>query len=237
MNDPSDPSELWASGSLDDWKALVSSYDTRIGEHKVSDHERWFRDCLPNLLVTQQGCLSKEQFIRLVEWKLARGKFRPSLRGYAAKQDPKALATASKEAYRILHDEKRGEDAVLNALRVLTGLKGVGPATASAMLAAMDDSIPFMSDEALMVCLGKREYTVKAYQALFSKMRDKQAALLANAGQDDGICIKDMEAALFASSIALSDTRGGEEKKKKKKKKKTDHGSRQKRQRHGDDKS
>eukprot|EP00889_Picochlorum_renovo_P000536 jgi/Picre1/27566/NNA_000532.t2 len=57
-----DPSELWASGALDDWKALMSSYDTRIGEHKVSDHERWFRDCLPNLLVTQQGCLSKEQF-------------------------------------------------------------------------------------------------------------------------------------------------------------------------------
>eukprot|EP00889_Picochlorum_renovo_P000537 jgi/Picre1/27567/NNA_000533.t1 len=104
------------------------------------------------------------------------------------------------------------------------------------MLAAMDDSIPFMSDEALMVCLGKREYTVKAYQALFSKMRDKQAALLANAGQDDGICIKDMEAALFASSVSLSDTRGGE--KKQKKKRKTDHGgSRQKRQRHGDDKS
>lgn len=41
MNDPSDPSELWASGSLDDWKALVSSYYTRIGEHKVSDHERY----------------------------------------------------------------------------------------------------------------------------------------------------------------------------------------------------
>lgn len=36
-----DPSELWASGSLDDWKALVFSYDTRIGEHKVSDHERY----------------------------------------------------------------------------------------------------------------------------------------------------------------------------------------------------
>lgn len=196
---------------------------------------------MPNLLATQQGYLSKEQFIRLVEWKLARGKFRPSLRGYAAKQDPKALAVASKEAYRILHDEKGSggieEDTVLNALRVLTGLKGVGPATASAMLAAMDDSIPFMSDEALMVCLGKREYTVKAYQTLFSKMRDKQTALLANAGQDDGICIKDMEAALFASSVALSDTRGGEKKKKQKKKKKTDHGSRQKRQRHGDDKS
>eukprot|EP00889_Picochlorum_renovo_P000535 jgi/Picre1/27565/NNA_000532.t1 len=30
-----DPSELWASGALDDWKALMSSYDTRIGEHKV----------------------------------------------------------------------------------------------------------------------------------------------------------------------------------------------------------
>lgn len=198
--------------------------------------------------MTQQGCLSKDQFIRLVEWKLSRGKFRPSLRGYAAKQDPKALAVASKEAYRILHEEKRDggieEDTVLKALRVLTGLKGVGPATASAILAAMDDSIPFMSDEALMVCLGKREYTVKAYQSLFRNMRDKQAALLAcdTTRQEDGICTKDMEAALFASSVAQraaqSDT-GGETKKKKKKRTEKDdsHGVLQKRQRHGDDES
>lgn len=243
-----DPSTLWASETLGDWKSGASSYYTRIGEHKVLELERyglspsmtllyihvlyisyfrWFRDSLPDLLVTQQGCLTKEQFIRLVEWKLSRGKFRPSLRGYAAKQDPKALAAASKEAYRILQEDNgcatRGvvaEETVLQALAVLTELRGVGPATASAILAAMDDSIPFMSDESLVVCLGKREYTVNAYKTLLASMREKQDALQV---QGDGISIKDMEAALFASSVAqragMSDTAGEQKQKKKKKKK------------------
>lgn len=51
-----DPSALWASGSLGDWQALVSSYDTRIGEHKVSEHERYFFP-LFKILVCYTPCM------------------------------------------------------------------------------------------------------------------------------------------------------------------------------------
>ena len=39
------------------------------------------------------------------------------------------------------------------ALKGLSELKGVGVATASAVLSTRDDSIPFMSDEAMQVCV------------------------------------------------------------------------------------
>ena len=50
-------------------------------------------------------------------------------------------------------------DAAMNAL---IALKGCGPATASAILAVRDETIPFMSDELLIVSQdGVRKYTLK----------------------------------------------------------------------------
>lgn len=57
----------------------------------------------------------------------------------------------------------------------LCHLKGVGPATASLIAAAMDPQLwPFLSDEAVEVFdLGKPEYTTKFYQRFRKAMLDR----------------------------------------------------------------
>ena len=117
---------------------------------------------------------------------MKRGKFRPALLGYARRQEDKAVVEVTSKAYEAIkpycscaaQDEAKAESTndvpehvIDEALGILTSLKGIGPATASAIMASMHRSIPFMSDEALMVTCGKREYTVKAYRNLVKALR------------------------------------------------------------------
>lgn len=61
------------------------------------------------------------------------------------------------------------------AIKILSELKGIGPATASAVLAAYrPDLAPFMSDEALAAALkGAKEYTPKKYVELTEALTAK----------------------------------------------------------------
>lgn len=211
---------LWTSGSLDDWVRVKNQYYDIIKDHKVFELEQWYRDILPKILCTRHY-LTKEQGITLIRWKGLRGKFRPALVKYAKDQDEVALQKASEDAWRILSVECRGDNIetarVMEALSCLTKLRGIGPATASAILSAMDSRIPFMSDEALIVCVGKRDYTVKSYKCLVESIKEKfqQITLQGGSGR---LTVKDMEAVLFASSVHQQQKRSSPVKKSKKRK-------------------
>lgn len=58
-------------------------------------------------------------------------------------------------------------------------VQGVGPATASAMLGALDPSVPFMSDEALEAAVGSRKYSVAEFCELLGALRGKARQLSA----------------------------------------------------------
>ncbi|XP_048444205.1 uncharacterized protein LOC125479175 isoform X2 [Pyrus x bretschneideri] len=75
-------------------------------------------------------------------------KWRPRLLDFVSALDYSVVKSASEKAFRSLPD-------ISKAISDLTVLKGVGPATASAVVAAYAPEVaPFMSDEAMVAALG-----------------------------------------------------------------------------------
>lgn len=125
-----------------------------------------------------------------VDWKLTRGTWRPRLLDFAKQHSQatvkaaseaavKALEAADKPASRDDRDAHASPDErrVRAALKPLTELKGIGPATASALLAVVHPMCPFMSDELLQAVFGAREYTVKQYVQLVQEVGKKARQL------------------------------------------------------------
>ncbi|KAG2482587.1 hypothetical protein HYH03_018471 [Edaphochlamys debaryana] len=130
---------------------------------------------------------------------MARGQWRPKLLSYAQQQPAGAVEAASRAALKALRafrppPEGSGsgpgaaEGPLKEALGALTALKGVGPATASALLsAARPYDLPYMGDEALAVAVGRKgDYTDKAYLDLARALRAKARALGAAGGAAEG---------------------------------------------------
>mmetsp|Transcript_2765 Transcript_2765/g.6076 ORF Transcript_2765/g.6076 Transcript_2765/m.6076 type:complete len:500 (+) Transcript_2765:127-1626(+) len=174
---------LWKSGGPTDWHKALHSVDEAVrctGKDRLQLLEEWFRTKLPKDLGARdpQPYLTREELVKLVDWKLTHGKWRPKLLEYAKDQDEKDVKEISEKALKALQGCVPGQrDKVQSALQTLTALKGVGPATASAVLAAACPHVPFMSDEALEAAVGKRDYTVKVYMSLVEALQNKAQQL------------------------------------------------------------
>ncbi|KAM0335341.1 hypothetical protein ACHAQA_000386 [Verticillium albo-atrum] len=109
----------------------------------------------------------------LVDWKLRHGKFRPTLMKLVTSNESSSVSQTIEDG--ISAYQKNSD--VAQALNVLAKLKGIGPATASLLLAVHHpEKVPFFSDEAYYwLCnKGKKEslkYTMKEYDALISEAR------------------------------------------------------------------
>ncbi|KAK4136548.1 hypothetical protein BT67DRAFT_416702 [Trichocladium antarcticum] len=108
----------------------------------------------------------------LVEWKLRHGKFRPTLMKLVLSNDPSFVKDTVQKAVRHYRDKSD----VSGALKILTQLKGIGPATASLLLAVHDADVIFFADEAFswLCSAGPTptiKYTLKEYTELNGRAR------------------------------------------------------------------
>lgn len=128
------------------WKAAVSSYKSQIeslNKPNLVSLDDFYTNELP-ILIKQRNPnphITTPELSKLMQWKLTRGKWRPRLLDFVSSLDDDVVKSASQKAFQAFPD-------VSKAVSELTVLKGVGPATASAILAAYaPDIAPFMSDE------------------------------------------------------------------------------------------
>ncbi|XP_021754594.1 uncharacterized protein LOC110719921 [Chenopodium quinoa] len=183
------------------WKEALTSYQSRILSLSLNKPnlvclDDFYRTQLPSLIHSRipTPYLTQSELHSLMQWKLTRGKFRPRLLGFVAALDEEVVKSASQKAFLSLPDD------LSKAVSELTVLKGVGPATASAILAAYaPDLAPFMSDEAMEAVLGQsKDYSLKQYLLLANKLREKAKEL---SSEDEQFTASDVERALWSSAV------------------------------------
>ncbi|XP_030256984.1 uncharacterized protein LOC115571634 [Sparus aurata] len=165
---------------------------------KLLNLDKWYQEELPTLISSRPDKhVTQSELVKLMEWKLTRGKFRPRLQQLAASNSEDAVEKCSRKAFSLLPDMQA-------AIAELSSLKGVGPATASAVLAAgAPEQTAFMSDEAMESVPGLKpiQYTAKHYALYLGKMVERTEKLNKVDPQKDWTPHR-LELCLWAMTIA-----------------------------------
>ena len=192
--------ELWSDENLDSWQTALGTYDTVIASQsskRLPTLDSWYREELPSTIQSRQpSFLKHEELVKLTEWKMARGVWRQRNLILVRSNAPDLVEKTSQDALSNIPDAKK-------PISILSRLSGVGPATASAVVAAAaPDRYPFFDDlvAAQIDGIGKIAYTSAFYGRYSEAIRSRagrlgagwtpamvERALWANAGGKAGL--------------------------------------------------
>ncbi len=170
---------LWASDRNDRWFDALARYDAAIAavpSARLLEHDVWYRTVLPALLASREpGYVLHDEMVRITEWKMARGVWRA----------PNLVLVRSNTPDEVLHASRLAAEQIPHPTKPVTALvalKGVGAATASALLAVMAPSVyPFFDEDvaAQVPQLGPVAWTNGYYAKYATALRDRSAQLSA----------------------------------------------------------
>merc|ERR1712038_548737 len=172
--------DFFGRGTSKQFEWVLNLYDQALrlkAENKSSKPEniikldKWYQNDLPKKIKSRgkDAHLTHDEMVQTIKWKLARGKFRPNLANLVMMNTPRVCIQETKKAFRKLY-----KDDFTGAVQALCNLKGVGPAMASAVLAAGAPHLaPFMADECLwaMPDVDSLDYTIKEYLSYVEHMK------------------------------------------------------------------
>ncbi|KAK0657558.1 hypothetical protein B0T16DRAFT_488681 [Cercophora newfieldiana] len=155
-------------------EAISASKSTKPGQKTLSELDQYrYVEAIDRFTPQNSDPMTLDEVQLLVEWKLRHGTFRPTLMKLVTSNDPSTVQSTIAKAITTY----RSSSDISAALTILTKLKGIGPATASLLLAVHDaDKVIFFADEAFYwLCLGgvkgAIKYNAKEYAALNEKAR------------------------------------------------------------------
>ncbi|KAL3199523.1 hypothetical protein MRX96_013847 [Rhipicephalus microplus] len=172
MAEPSDTTlTFFTKATPSQWSYVLSMYKEVLkqkaalrtkkgGPEELIKLDAWYQEQLPKTIQARKDKhLVHEELVKIMKWKLMRGKYRPQLLDLVRINTELAVKSTSKKAFRKLPN-------LSGAITALTNLKGIGPATASAILAAaFPEQAPYMADESMLSTPGVEatDYTLAEY--------------------------------------------------------------------------
>lgn len=150
--------------ALDGYSGVVE----RQGVPSLPELDRWYHEELPGVVAGRDPAhLTLPELERLTRWKMARGVWRAPNLALVRGNDPAAVEETSERAFsRVPHPTAPVSE--------LAKLKGVGPATASAALAALaPETYPFFDElvAAQLPRLGPVAWTLGYYARYAEALR------------------------------------------------------------------
>lgn len=175
--------DLWAAEDCRAWAAALADYPARVSSHPselLRKRDVWYREELPARITARpEPFVNHDELVWVVEWKMARGVWRARNLYLARANPPEGVEAASRAAFAAAPDERA-------PLKLLGALQGVGPATASAVLAAYrPDLYPFFDDVVAAQVPGLAgDFTLAAYLPYAAALRDRAARLAASCPEE-----------------------------------------------------
>ncbi|KAH7085015.1 hypothetical protein BKA63DRAFT_559677 [Paraphoma chrysanthemicola] len=181
------PSRHIKSISLSTFNTTLSRYPSAAPE-SLHDLDTQRYETIPaafakRVASIEETYLLKAEVEKLVEWKLKHGTFRPKLLSLVQSNHESYIDSVTRAGFDLLPDTNLSTKDVLAAVKKLSELKGIGPATASLLLSVgKPDEVPFFSDELFRWCVWdeqgspggwkrKIKYNAKEYEQVVDRVR------------------------------------------------------------------
>ena len=166
---------LWSTPSSNAWKSALASYPSvidRQGVTKLPALDAWYCDELPGLIASRRLVhITLPELIRITEWKMHRGVWRaPNLVRVRSNPPDTVVEVTVRGLARCPHPTQ--------PIGEIASLDGVGPATASAVVAAFLPNVyPFFDElvAAQVPALGPVKWTLGHYAKYAECLRIRAA--------------------------------------------------------------
>jgi hypothetical protein len=169
--------DLWSSDRRSAWEEAADSYAAVVAAQQVAGLEEldsWYRSELPTLFAERdEPFLTLDELVRITRWKMARGVWRARNLALVKGNDPDVVVATTRSALSQVPDPRK-------PIAELSRLAGVGPATASAVAAALaPESYPFFDElvAAQVPGLGEVAFTPGYYSRYAEAIRTRARQL------------------------------------------------------------